>query len=569
MPTVASKGVQVTSKGQRGRAAGGPLAAAGDRKGSLSAKSLEERQEKKSRLDTKKHDSAPVDFTLSTNHAADNDTNPSSDGTMDSFTTPKKRRPETIVKSPPFLTPMRKRQDPFPTAPKGPRTPLQRGQVKILVEHAGMRLVNGNYKPKSRYLWQKRVTATTPMVPPVGRGRGAPKNPSNSRSQTDEMVIPPLLDRDNKRGRGSPQNAQSQEWEIPKDTDGVLQIAFYEDLLPGQCGWALSYIPMEIDSDSSPGSKADPNSPEWSLKIPTLPPIGGGTEQHLYFCPTDAPPEDPNYVPFKGWQTAQCGKGPTPRFRRVEISKNSETVMNTLMAKLQKCAEKDRRYSKTDLLSARIYFQDKPNVCQSGNFHKNLFMSGVNKTSSPIFKLLDEERIDRRRKQIDIGKQTPEYQAYIEAIPKDRRPKGAPVTPPLLPKRSGYDVSKRRYTGMVRAWRRHLHTYEIPPPEEIALLPPRKKIDSPMPKYSTSFSSSVRRRPKPEPYDDLGRVRNRRPLMKTPPRFGYPSPASPQKRIIPMVSPQKQRRRPATEHGSPMARIPLPNQRGPRCPQTI
>merc|ERR1719150_3367745 len=125
--------------------------------------------------------------------------------------------------------------------------------------------------------------------------------------------------------------------------------------------------------------------------MPTLPPMAdpGQQEIHLYYVTTDAIPNHPNYIPFKGWQVA-AGERPPPRFRRVEVSKNSESVMLMVMRKLQKGAESDKRYSKTDLLAARIYFQDMPDFCKTGDYPKDLFELGAG-SSNCGFKLLDEE----------------------------------------------------------------------------------------------------------------------------------------------------------------------------------
>jgi hypothetical protein len=72
---------------------------------------------------------------------------------------------------------------------------------------------------------------------------------------------------------------------------------------------------------------------------------------------------------------------------------------------------------------------------------------------------IDDARSERRRvqwqKQIDMGKETKEYQAYIKAVPKKRRGRDDPRTPRL-------DVntrSKRSFYGLVRKWRIALHAW--------------------------------------------------------------------------------------------------------------
>jgi len=72
-------------------------------------------------------------------------------------------------------------------------------------------------------------------------------------------------------------------------------------------------------------------------------------------------------------------------------------------------------------------------------------------------KEVDERRIAQRQKQLDIGKNTPGYARYLEAVPKNQRKKGDPKTP------NKYQVcSKRSWDGQVRKWRRQLHVYDPP-----------------------------------------------------------------------------------------------------------
>ncbi|KAI3656885.1 hypothetical protein MP638_004241 [Amoeboaphelidium occidentale] len=70
-----------------------------------------------------------------------------------------------------------------------------------------------------------------------------------------------------------------------------------------------------------------------------------------------------------------------------------------------------------------------------------------------------ERRLQQRQKQVDIGKNTPEYQYYIYTVPKEQRRKGDPQTPDKF-----QDISKRNWEGQVKAWRRRLHEFD--PPQE-------------------------------------------------------------------------------------------------------
>lgn len=66
-------------------------------------------------------------------------------------------------------------------------------------------------------------------------------------------------------------------------------------------------------------------------------------------------------------------------------------------------------------------------------------------------------RIQQRRKQIAFGKNTLGYMRYISEIPLDERRNHHPRTPDPIA-----DIPKRRFDGLVKAWRRSLHEWEPP-----------------------------------------------------------------------------------------------------------
>lgn len=66
----------------------------------------------------------------------------------------------------------------------------------------------------------------------------------------------------------------------------------------------------------------------------------------------------------------------------------------------------------------------------------------------------DAHRLSQRKKQVDYGKNTDTYKRYREEVPKYKRGKSNPWTPDINRK-----MSKRRFDGIIRSWRRQLHAW--------------------------------------------------------------------------------------------------------------
>jgi hypothetical protein len=79
-------------------------------------------------------------------------------------------------------------------------------------------------------------------------------------------------------------------------------------------------------------------------------------------------------------------------------------------------------------------------------------------------RLSKEKLLERRQVQIDMGKRTAGYKAYVAAVPKAERAARASVHRecPSTPDKAR-TCSKRSWDGQVRKWRRLLHAYD---PEE-------------------------------------------------------------------------------------------------------
>lgn len=83
----------------------------------------------------------------------------------------------------------------------------------------------------------------------------------------------------------------------------------------------------------------------------------------------------------------------------------------------------------------------------------------IDNGKKPIEYETDPAILARRQKEIDYGKNTIGYDRYIQAIPKDKRTREHPRTPPKYIK-----YSRRGWDGMVKLWRKQLHYWD--PPQE-------------------------------------------------------------------------------------------------------
>ncbi|XP_032222699.1 histone RNA hairpin-binding protein isoform X2 [Nematostella vectensis] len=104
----------------------------------------------------------------------------------------------------------------------------------------------------------------------------------------------------------------------------------------------------------------------------------------------------------------------------------------------------------------------------------------------------DLHKLEKRQKQIDIGKNTVAYGRFSAQIPREKRAKEDPSTPDKF-----QQCSTRSWVGQVRVWRRRLHSWDPPSGSEDLF------SHSPSSQSETNMDIDAALISKPEDPDDL------------------------------------------------------------------
>ncbi|XP_054014250.1 histone RNA hairpin-binding protein [Hylaeus anthracinus] len=126
--------------------------------------------------------------------------------------------------------------------------------------------------------------------------------------------------------------------------------------------------------------------------------------------------------------------------------------------------EDNVRNKPEDLYSFRKRPGEKNVYCEDRKFlrtRRNSDSSTTTNSSDSSRRRIEYETnpkiLAHRQKEIDYGKNTIGYDRYLEAVPKDKRTREHPRTPPKHIK-----YSRRGWDGMVRLWRKQLHQWDPP-----------------------------------------------------------------------------------------------------------
>jgi hypothetical protein len=79
---------------------------------------------------------------------------------------------------------------------------------------------------------------------------------------------------------------------------------------------------------------------------------------------------------------------------------------------------------------------------------------------------LTEHRVEMRMQQIQLGKASESYANYIAHVAVEDREAGNPLHPTTPNARA--NISKRRFTGLMRQWRQRLHAWDEGVPEQLS-----------------------------------------------------------------------------------------------------
>ncbi|CAH0555688.1 unnamed protein product [Brassicogethes aeneus] len=113
--------------------------------------------------------------------------------------------------------------------------------------------------------------------------------------------------------------------------------------------------------------------------------------------------------------------------------------------------ERESPYKRNEGNATKSYLKEKPQI----NKRPELMEVQAKKPKKSVNLESDVEVLKRRQKQIDFGKNTLGYEAYLEMVPRGSRSSEDPQTP-----NKNVKYSRRAWDGLIKQWRVRLHKYD-------------------------------------------------------------------------------------------------------------